>query len=85
MARSRLLSPSAFLRRGAIYKGLLGGQRNWLAVGGVLWGFRFIRKTFGKSETIVATEVLKPGQFASIQAIRPDTRRDRRRARRTAG
>ncbi len=84
MARSRLLSPSAFIRRGGVYKGLLGGSRGWMAVGGAFWGLRFIRRTFGKTETIAATEKLKPGQFVTIQAIKPETRRDRRVAKRAA-
>ncbi len=83
MARSRLLSPSAFIRRGGVYKGLLGGSRGWMAVGGAFWGLRFVRRTFGKSETTVATERLKPGQFVTIEAIKPETRGERRAAKRT--
>lgn len=84
MPRPKLLSPSAFIRRAGIYKGLLGGQRGWLIAGGVFWGLRSVRKTLGRSETIAATETLKPGQFVTIQAIKPETRRDRRKARKNA-
>ncbi len=82
MPRSRLLSPAAFARRAGVYKGLLGGSRGWLAVGGVFWGTRLLRRTFGRTETIAATEKLAPGQFVTIRAIRPESRRDRRAARR---
>jgi hypothetical protein len=84
MARRRrgLLSPSYYIRRAGIYKGLLGGSRGWLAAGGVFWGARLIKRTFGRSEEIAATEVLKPGQFVTIEAIRPLTRKQRKAAKR---
>jgi hypothetical protein len=81
-ARTRTLSPFVALRRNALYKGLLGGSRGWMAVGVFVWGARFVRKTFGKNETIVATEVLKPGQVLRLEAIAPPTRDERRAARR---
>ena len=55
-----------------------------MAVGGAFWGLRFIRRTLGKTESIAATEILKPGQFVTIQAIKPETRRDRKAAKRAA-
>ena len=55
-----------------------------MAVGGAFWGLRFVRRTFGKTETIAATEKLKPGQFVTIQAIKPETRRVRKAAKRAA-
>jgi hypothetical protein len=82
MARRRgLLSPSYFIRRAGIYKGLLGGSKGWLAAGGVFWGARFIKKTFGRSEEIAAIERLKPGQFVTIEALRTPTRKERKAAR----
>jgi hypothetical protein len=39
---------------------------------------------FGHNEEIVATDVLKPGQFVRIEAIAAPSRRQRRAARRTA-
>ena len=76
--RSRLLSPTAYARRAGVYRGLFGGDRTWLAIGGVVWGARMLRKTFGRTETIVATEVLKPGQFVTIDTIRPPSRKERK-------
>jgi hypothetical protein len=82
--RPRLLSPTALIRANAVSKGLLGGSRGWLAAGGVLWGSRFLKRTFGKAPESLGTEVLKPGQFVRIEAIRRPTRRQRRRASRAA-
>ncbi len=84
MPRSRLLSPMLLIRRAALYKGLLGGSRGWLAVGAVLWGRGFLKKMFGKNEEILATEVLKGGQFVRLESLVPPTRRQRRAARKAA-
>ena len=84
MARSRLLSPTVALRRNAIYKGLLGGQRGWLAIGAVVWAPRLLKRALGRTEQVVATERLEPGQVLRIEAIKRPTRaedRARRRAR----
>lgn len=84
MARSRLLSPTVALRRNAIYKGLLGGQRGWLAIGAVVWAPRLLKRILGRTEQLVATERLEPGQVLRIEAIKRPTRaedRARRRAR----
>ena len=74
--RPRLLSPTVALRRGALYKGLIGGNRGWMAIGVVVWGPRLMRKLLGR------TEVLRPGQALRLEAIAPPTRDDRRAARR---
>ena len=80
--RPGLLSPTAFLRRGALYKGLFGGNRGWMAVGVVLWGPRLMKRLLGRSEEVLAVEKLKPGQFVRIEALRTPTRRERKSARR---
>lgn len=40
----------AFLRRKAIFAGLLGGQRKWLIWGGLAWVFHWIGRIFGGGE-----------------------------------
>jgi hypothetical protein len=80
--RPGLLSPSAFLRRSALYKGLFGGSRGWLAVGALLWGPRILRRAFGRSEEVLTVEKLKPGQFIRIDTVKPPTRSQRNAARR---
>lgn len=82
--RTGALSPLAALRRKSLNKGLLGGQRGWMAVGAVVWGARFVRKAFGRSEKVVATEVLRPGQVLRLEAIAPLSRGERRAARRAS-
>jgi hypothetical protein len=83
MARStRVFSPTAVLRRNAVSKGLFGGSRGWLAVGAVVWGPRLMKRAFGRTEKVVATEVLKPGQALYLEAIPQETRAQRRAARR---
>lgn len=80
--RPRLLSPTASLRRNALYKGLLGGRRGWMAVGAVVWGPRLMKKALGRTEQVVATERLEPGQALRIEAIKQPSRDERRAARR---
>ena len=80
--RPRLLSPFAYARRNAIYKGVLGGERGWLVVGGVVWGARLLKKALGKNEEVVTVERLEPGQWMSLRAIPAPTRRERKAARR---
>lgn len=76
--RSTLLSPTALLRRNAIYKGVFGGSRGWMAVGVVLWSPRLFRKYFGKQPEIVATEKLTAGQFVRVESIAAPTRKQRK-------
>ena len=59
----KLLKPLRFLRRRAIYSGVFGGNRTWLAVGGAAWVARWIRSLFAGGEpSTVFLEELKPGQ-----------------------
>ena len=81
-ARLSPLSPMAALRSNAIYKGLLRGSRAWMAVGAVVWTPRLLKKVLGRTQKVVATEVLKPGQVLCLEAIAPPTRSERRAARR---
>ena len=86
MARTRrpsYLSPIAYARRNGLYKGLLGGDRRWLIVGGILWGLRTLRKAFGRVETVVTVEKMEPGQWMSLRTIEPLSRRERRKAARS--
>jgi len=76
--RSTLLSPTALLRRNALYKGVLGGSRGWMAVGVVLWGPRLARKYFGKQEEVIAIEKLTAGQAIRLESIAPPTRKQRK-------
>ena len=74
----RALRPSVLVRRNALYKGVLGGSRGWLAIGVVLWSKSFIKKTFGKQVEVLGTEKLTKGQFVRIDSLRPLTRKERK-------
>jgi hypothetical protein len=77
-----MLRPSVILRRNALYKGLFGGSRAWLAVGAVIWGRGTLKKVFGKHEEVLTTEKLRKRQFVRIDTVPPPTRRERRKAKR---
>lgn len=80
----KLLRPSVLLRRNAVYKGLLGGSKGWLAVGGVLWGKSFLKKTFGRTEEVLTVEKLTKGQYLRVDAVAPLSRRKRKKLKRAA-
>jgi hypothetical protein len=82
-ARARILSPTVALRRNAVYKGLLGGSRVWMAVGAVVWAPRFFKRVMGRVPEFVAKEVLAPGQTVCIEAIPPPDAAERGDGRRT--
>jgi len=50
----------------------------------VLWGPKLLKRLFGKTEEVIATEKLVAGQFVRLEALRPPTRRQRKAARRAA-
>jgi hypothetical protein len=77
-----LFSPWPVLRRDAIVKGFVRGNRGWMAIGVLVWGPVLMRKYFGRTVQIVSRDVLKPGQALRIEAISPPTKAERRAARR---
>lgn len=64
------VSPFVLLRRRALQRGVLGGNRLWTAVAVVVWGTRLLRRVIGRHEVVVARDVLKPGQALTVRAIR---------------
>jgi hypothetical protein len=74
-----LLSPTAYLRRAALYRGLLGGDRKWLGVGAMVWGPRLLRRAFGKHPTFVASEVMRVGDVIRLESLPPQSRKQRKR------
>lgn len=79
---TRLLRPTAILRRNAIYRGLLGGSRGWLAIGAVLLGGRALKRAAGSVPEDLGTERLEPGQTVCIDALAPLSRREKAALRR---
>jgi hypothetical protein len=70
-------------RRHAIERGLLGGSRTWLLLGGLAWAFRAMRWALKPAPTTVFSERLDIGETLVIshEPARP-TRRQRRKMRR---
>jgi len=81
--RQRIISPIRLARRAGFYRGLLGGNRGWMAVGALLWVGRTAKRTLGRSEQRVSFDRLEPGQGLEIRTIVPPTRAERRTARRS--
>ncbi len=54
------------LTRMGITKGLLGGDRRWLALGGAALGLRALAKLALKEPKVVYSEELAPGQSVVI-------------------
>ena len=71
LRRRPLISPVQSLRRLGFYRGVLGGNRTWLGIFGVLVGARALRRVVGKTEEVAAVEKLVPGQRVTIIAIDP--------------
>lgn len=58
----RFLRPMAYLRRQAIFRGLLGGSRKWMIWGGFAWTLHWLRRILGVGEPEPKlTEELAPG------------------------
>jgi hypothetical protein len=53
------------LRQG-LGRGLLGGSRPWLVLGGVALAWRVVRKIAGSESVVVYSERLEPGQTVVI-------------------
>ena len=68
-ARARILSPTVALRRNAVYKGLLGGSRLWMAVGAAVWAPRFFKRVLGRVPEFVAREVLEQCFFLFVSNL----------------
>ena len=77
-----MLRPTVVLRRNALRKGVFGGHKGWLAVGALLWGRGWLKRTFGRNEEVLLTETLRKGQWLRLEAVGPPTRKERRAARR---
>ena len=54
------------LLRNGVRRGLLGGSRPWLVVGGVAAGIRVLRWIAGSEPEVVYSEKLEPGETVVI-------------------
>ena len=55
-----------YLRRTAVARGVLGGNRLWLVVAIVIYGRRIMRRLLGDAPEVVYSEELQPGQSLLI-------------------
>lgn len=62
-----------FLLRQAFRRGVLGGSRPWLVMGGVALGLRVLRKVTGSEPEVVYSEELGPGESLVIAHQRDAT------------
>ncbi|MCB0978344.1 MAG: hypothetical protein KDB02_12885 [Acidimicrobiales bacterium] len=58
--------PLATLQSIGISRGLFGGSKGWLYVGGGLWTVRTIRRMAERKPEILIREEIKPGQRITI-------------------
>jgi hypothetical protein len=67
-----------YLRKNGLHRGLLGGSRPWMIVGGAAWGLRLLQRAAGNEPRVVYCEELKPGETVVIRHEPPPPRRRRR-------
>lgn len=71
------------LRRLGFDRGVLGGSRPWLVVGGAAWGLRAIQRARRPEPETLLLEVLEPGETILVSHSGPPlTPRQRRKERR---
>ena len=62
-----------FLLRQGFQRGVLGGSRRWLMLGGVALGVKVLRKLSGSEPEVVYSEKLAPGESLVIAHERDAT------------
>lgn len=78
MAVPRFLRPSIFLRRRALYAGLLGGNRFWMGIGAIMWLWGKSKGALGAGDPITKyARELKPGERLII--THPEASKKRRK------
>lgn len=69
-------------RRRGLSKGVIGGNRIWLAIGGLAWGLRALQWALRPNPRTVYRGSLAEGQTVVISSLpAPPTRRQRRKQR----
>lgn len=76
----RILRPMRLIKRKGLTSGLFGGDRKWLALGGIVFLGGRIKSLFGFGDPEpVYTEILKPGERVVVAHAEPRRRRRRNR------
>ncbi|WP_420620162.1 hypothetical protein [Candidatus Poriferisocius sp.] len=62
--------PLGYLRRQAIRRGVVGGSRAWLILGGAVWGVRLLRRMASTRQMRkVLSQELRPGESLIISHL----------------
>jgi len=69
----------SYLRRAGVERGLFGGKRSWMWLGGIAWGLRLLQRAAGRNVAVVYREELAPGEslIISREAVPAGRRRKR--------
>ncbi|WP_419928706.1 hypothetical protein [Candidatus Poriferisocius sp.] len=66
--------PLGYLRRQAIRRGIMGGSRGWLILGGIAWGLRLLNRVANTRRLrTVLVEELRPGESIHISHLPDDS------------
>ena len=66
--------PLGYLRRQAIRRGIMGGSRGWLILGGIAWGLRLLSRVANTRRLrTVLVEELRPGESVHISHLPDDS------------
>ena len=71
-----------YISRRGVTDGMLGGRRQWLVLGAVVWLARLAKRVVSRSAEVVSIEKLEPGQSVTVTALESTTGRSRRSRRR---
>ncbi len=75
-------SAARLVRRQSVKRGLFGGNRVWMTVGGVYSLIKVVRRISRRADGVVAAERIAPGETLIIETVPRTTRRQRRAAKR---
>ena len=67
--------PLGYLGRRAIRRGVVGGSRGWLILGGAVWGIRLLRRMASTRQLRkVLSQELRPGESLRISHFSDKTK-----------
>lgn len=77
--------PSVIIRGKALRQGIFGTSTLWKVIAAFVFGRSTVKKIFGRNEEVLEVATLKGGgRLMQIETIKAPTRRQRRRAARSA-
>lgn len=67
------------LRTNALSRGVFGGSKPWLAVAGVIYGGKALRKAFGRQTGVIWSGRLREGETVMVRVRTPRSEKRRQR------